>query len=80
MNTLTIASGVFLGILLVISMSIPMRAWKRDETDGKERSGMAILTDHGTGVQYLTTPHGGLTVRVDKDGRPIVQQTKERGK
>ena len=44
-----------------------------DDTDADawNRSGMKIYTDHKTGVQYLGTVRGGLTVRVDKDGKPL---------
>jgi len=43
--------------------------------DGKvvERSGMMIITDHGTGVQYVAMPLVGMTVRVDRDGKPMVE-------
>lgn len=43
----------------------------RDATDpphGK-RSGMLLRTDYGTGCQYLAEPFGGITPRVDADGR-----------
>ncbi len=44
----------------------------RDDTDAPaERSGLMVYTDHATGVQYLSTVAGGLTVRVDKDGKPL---------
>ena len=44
-----------------------------DDTDADawNRSGMRVYTDAKTGVQYLGTARGGLTVRVDKDGRPL---------
>ena len=44
-----------------------------DDTDADawNRSGMRVYTDAKTGVQYLGTVRGGLTVRVDKDGRPL---------
>lgn len=37
-----------------------------DDTDynGWLRSGMSLHTDYKTGVQYLTTPSGGITVRI----------------
>lgn len=51
-----------------------MNRGKRDESDepGKgEKSGLLVRTDYGTGVQYLEAPYGGLTVRVDADGKPM---------
>ena len=44
-----------------------------DDTDADawNRSGMRVYTDAKTGVQYLGTVRWGLTVRVDKDGRPL---------
>lgn len=41
----------------------------RDDTDGPTRSGMRLLTDFGTGCQYLAAPIGGLTARLGPDGR-----------
>lgn len=45
----------------------------RDATDNPsgERSGMGLRTDHGTGCQYLVTPFGGITPRVDAHGRHV---------
>ena len=44
-----------------------------DDTDADawNRSGMRVYTDAKTGVQYLGTVRGGLTLRVDKEGRPL---------
>lgn len=43
-----------------------------DDTDlPTKRSGMNLYTDHGTGCQYLATPLGSLTPRLDADGKPI---------
>ncbi len=43
----------------------------RDATDHPqgERSCMLLRTDHQTGCQYLSEPFGGITPRVDADGR-----------
>lgn len=43
----------------------------RDATDGKERSGLALKTDAMTGCQYLVSPWGGITPRLDKLGKQI---------
>lgn len=48
---------------------VGISGWKKDSTDSdKERSGMAILVDHKTGIQYLTTLTGGLTPRMKANG------------
>lgn len=37
----------------------------RDDSDSPtERSGVKVITDHGTGIQYLMTPKGGLYPRL----------------
>ena len=45
-----------------------------DDSDknGWTRSGLAIYTDHRTGVQYVGNDDG-LHVRVDKDGKPVTR-------
>lgn len=70
MNTLASMFIVLVGCSWVHMM------WKHrkvDDTDKskKERSGLCIYVDHRTGVQYVGTEFGGLTPRVDADGRPI---------
>ena len=41
----------------------------KDDTDGAERSGLRLHTDHKTGLQYLSTGRGGgLTPRLDENG------------
>lgn len=41
-----------------------------DSTDSPtERSGMALMTDYGTGCQYLS--YQGLTPRLNQDGKHI---------
>lgn len=43
----------------------------KDDTDRAERSGMILYTDYGTGCQYVSTILGGITPRLDKDGKPV---------
>ncbi len=45
----------------------------RDATDGKERSGLALKTDAATGCQYLVSPWGGITPRLDRRGKQICE-------
>lgn len=44
------------------------------DKDGWNRSGLKIHTDHLTGVQYVSTRGGGMHIRVDADGRPIISR------
>ena len=58
--------GIIIGAALVIYF-IALRPY--DDTDPPgERSGLAVYTDHRTGVQYLSTGRGGLTPRLNADG------------
>lgn len=52
-------------------------ASKRDSSDKdeKNRSGLMIRTDHLTGVQYVETPFGGITPRLNPDGSLVVTKT-----
>lgn len=79
-----IASGVSSGIIAVavmgfigsVAIGLASRALTPyDDTDGYggKRSGLTQFTDCGTGVQYVGTDKGGLAVRVDKEGKPIVR-------
>jgi hypothetical protein len=69
---LTIALGVCLGIWLAGIASTGLRnPFDKDDTDGNSRSGLSVLVDYGTGVQYVMNSRGGMTVRVDADGKPM---------
>lgn len=55
----------------------------KDDTDPHDgRSGMSLHTDHLTGCQYLSKPFGGITPRVDGEGRHVGcrRASKESGK
>ncbi len=44
----------------------------QNDTDGEnERSGLQLYFDHGTGCQYVGTPEGGLTPRMDHRGEHV---------
>jgi hypothetical protein len=44
----------------------------RDATDGpSRRSGVEIVTDHETGMQYLRTRGGGIVPRIGADGEQM---------
>ena len=67
METLFYIAGTF-AFALFISNTI---ALKNDATDGKKRSGMVLRIDHGTGCHYLESIMGGITPRLDTDGKQI---------
>lgn len=68
-NTLLILGTVI--FLLGITGSL---AAKRDNTDGPNgRSGLQLLTDCGTGLQYLSVATGGITPRLDENGNHMKQ-------
>lgn len=46
-----------------------------DDISNKKRSGLNVYVDHETGVQYVGTAKGGLTVRVDAIGKPMLLTT-----
>ncbi len=46
---------------------------KDDSDSGSKRSGMMVMTDYKTGVQYLMSPLGGLTPRLNEDGKPVIK-------
>ena len=42
----------------------------KDDTDTQDkRSGLVLYTDHKTGLQYLGNPMGGITPRLDANGK-----------
>jgi hypothetical protein len=65
-------------ILLAVSLGFRFASacfgWGTDDSDknGFYRSGLTIKTDYRTGVQYLSDGKGGLTVRTDDNGKPIL--------
>lgn len=62
--------GVIISLLILVSIAIQFTGggFDRDDTDGSERSGLKLHTDHGTGCQYVSTPGGGITPRMSVDG------------
>lgn len=74
-----IVFGIFLGFFLTASVASGYNpfSFKKDITDGEKRSGLIIYTDYGTGVQYVANIMGGMSVRVDKDGSPMIAEAEE---
>lgn len=63
------------GLVILIIWNISRYAFKLGMDDSgfsnTKRSDMKVYTDYKTGVQYVGTQNGGLSVRVDKDGKPV---------
>jgi len=64
---------LILGFVCLVFYFLLSFFFATDDTDrGKwTRSGMSLYTDYGTGCQYLGKIFGGITPRVDKDGKHI---------
>ena len=57
-------------------ITLAMHYWRigfdaTDDVDAGRRSGVALRIDHGTGCQYIEGQGGGITPRLDRDGRHI---------
>ena len=83
-----IAVGVFLGFLMLAALAGMLRETRTidsgewwlfdydvtDDPANDQRSGLMVYIDHSTGCQYVGRGvWGGLTPRVDKDGRVICE-------
>ena len=68
-------SGVAVGLLMGLFIAVIFSGRKPlDATDNLvtgARSQMRILVDHSTGCQYLRSSSGGLTPRLDAQGKPM---------
>lgn len=74
MNTYNqIKRDLFLAVIAFFAATAALNFFEIgwDSTDGKARSGLGLHTDNLTGCQYLSSPYGGLTPRVDKDSTHI---------
>jgi hypothetical protein len=67
---------IFLVVSLVVSLARSYFGWGADDSDRSrwERSGLAVKTDHKTGVQYLSDGKGGMMVRTDAEGKPVLKR------
>lgn len=71
MKEILIAGGiVFVAIYGMGQIANAIRPYDATDPPGG-RSGMRLTTDFGTGCQYLSAPAGGITPRVDANGRHI---------
>tara|TARA_B100000700_G_scaffold189815_1_gene209198 strand:- start:56329 stop:56577 length:249 start_codon:yes stop_codon:yes gene_type:complete len=58
--------------VVVLVMALLSGGKPKDDSDPPNgRSGVAVVTDHRTGLQYLKAPGGGLTPRLGMDGEQI---------
>lgn len=63
------ASIVAIMVITWIAIGLVSRMVPYDDTDPPDgRSGMTLLTDHGTGCQYLYRS-GAITPRMDANGK-----------
>ena len=44
------------------------------DVDGFHRSGVSVVTDARTGLQYLVAPNGGITPRLDARGAVMIDK------
>jgi hypothetical protein len=58
-------------IILLLQLAWVVLPIGRDDTDGETRSGLKPRTDARTGCQYLESDGGGLTPRLDREGRHV---------
>lgn len=63
----------WLMLFFIVGVAMGFLPFGRDDTDGEwpHRSGMSPMTDARTGCQYLRTADGGITPRLDGNGRQI---------
>lgn len=62
-------------IIMALSFLYNLTPLGKDDTDkpgwGGGRSGVKLIIDHATGCHYLQTKDGGITPRLDYEGKPI---------
>lgn len=65
-----VAVGGAVLLLVVLLVGALTSGSERDSTDPPGgRSGMALHIDHATGCEYLSKSRGGITPRLDGQGR-----------
>lgn len=69
LGNLAIVGAVLIGVALL--SALPFLKDDFDPTNG--RSGLKIYTDHRTGCQYIGAGSGGLTPRLDANGKHICE-------
>lgn len=74
LGNLALLYCVLIGVASILNM-LPF--WKDDTDPPKGRSDLKVYTDHRTGCQYIGTGSGGLTPRLDANGKQICQRKDE---
>lgn len=62
-----VKAGLFITLLVyLLTLLAAVFDWGVDDTDrdGFHRSGLRLLRDHGTGIEYLSDGRGGLIRRL----------------
>ncbi len=71
-----VAILVLIAVVLQLTLNLGRNALglgvDDSDRDAYHRSGLTVHTDARTGVQYVSTPDGGLHVRVAPDGKPLL--------
>ncbi len=58
--------------IIIVGVIVILVSKGRDDTDPpKGSSGLRLYIDHRTGLHYLSGSNGGITARLDRDGRQI---------
>lgn len=68
--TATCIAGIIFCVSVSIIQTVEPPPFDDSDLPGA-RSGMSVRTDHLTGCQYLAAPLGGLTPRLEMDGRQV---------
>lgn len=59
-------------VVLIYSLGSLFEYDNTDDTANRERSGLSLYTDYGTGVQYVKGGiFGGTAIRINRDGLPV---------
>lgn len=69
--------GIFVWLIIMAATLLRNVTWigvDDSDLDTWNRSGVKVITDYKQGVQYLLSPEGGLTVRLDVNGEPMVNK------
>lgn len=70
------AFGFLSGVLFVIAISFVLTSPDKDNTDPIDgRSRLRLHTDCLTGLQYLSAIGGGITPRLDVNGKHIIDRS-----
>lgn len=70
---MNVTFGILFALIILAYIGSGYMPWTRDNTDSdKSSSGLVVFVDQKTGVNYVANIMGGMTVRVDETGAPII--------